>query len=169
MGIYLERIPIDNEAARIYGQIPEFSKFPPKNVLFVDEGDMATGPENKTFISLGFHSCSAILFKDRYDKKFGLFHVYPGQEPEDVIEKLTLFSDGVVCLIQGSNSTEKRRIFQELPDTLGIQRINTIPVETIVDHEKYYVFHVAYQPRENRVLVARTSHKDVVAFPAFPS
>lgn len=87
--------------------------------------------------------------------------------PNDDIAMLTPLADGSACLIQGSNSTEKRRLLRNLFDTLGIVHTDTIPVDTYAIGGKSLCFHAAYRPAANQILVARISHKDVLTFPAF--
>jgi hypothetical protein len=158
MGIYLET-----------GQNPEFSRIPPENVLTVDVGTIAIGSIHNSFRSEGFDLCSGIAIKDPFEETFGFFHVFPGQGLlDDDIETLLPLADGHLCLIQGSKSTEKRRMLRDLFTILGIEHTHTIPIDTRAMNGTSLNFHAVYRPAENQVLVARISHKDILTFPAFP-
>jgi len=168
MEIYPERSPIDYKAERIHGQISEFSRNPPENVLTVEVGSIAIGTIHNSFRSEGFDLCSGIAIKDPFEERFGFFHVFPGQGLlDDDIKTLLPLANGHLCLIQGSKSTEKRRMLRDLFTILGIEHTDTIPVETRGPNDKSLIFHTTYRPAENQVLVARTSFQDVLTFPAF--
>lgn len=168
MGICIERFPYDIEAARIHEQIPEFSRIPPNDILHVNVGRLAIGSIENRFRTEGLDRCSGIAIKDPFALIFGFIHVYTGQQlTDDEIRTLTPLADGSACLIHGSNSTEKRRIFRNLFEILGIVHTDTITVDTYTIEDKSLCFHAAYRPAANQVLVARISHKDVLTFPAF--
>lgn len=168
MGIYLETRPIDLKAAYIHEQIPEFRQIPPKETLVVREGNLVIGTIANKFRSDGFDLCSAIAIKDPFEATFGFFHAFPGQELTDEdIETLVPLQRGFACLIQGSHSTDKRRLLRNLHTILDIEHTDTIAVDTRTVNHKSLCFHTAWRPAENQVLIARISHRDVLTFPAF--
>jgi hypothetical protein len=154
--------------------IPEFNIPKPNWVLSVSEGQCRDADRAVTFVSEGFESCSGLVLHNPLSKKCGLFHIFPGQDIYGQVTSLRCLADSMGILIDGSESTPKKRILADLKTLFAIQVARVITVDTNrplpgVETETIYSnpFHIIYRPMTNEILVARISHQDVLTFPAF--
>ncbi len=179
MSIYLEA-PRDKVAARRHTRIPELQSEPAGNVLKVGKGVCLDTDIQFNLASEGFRSCAALILRSSLTKRFGLFHVYPSQEVDDEhyspqVASLRRLAGSSAILVEGSESSPKRRILRELHTLFTIDVIRTIPVDTVRpeaqrekdDKDTLFAFHVVFRPKANRILVARISHRDVLTFKGF--
>ena len=176
MGIYLEA-PRDDLAARNHAVILEIGENATAKVLKAAEGTCVDEEIGFSFASQGFTTCSALILHSSLTERFGLFHVYPGQEVDDEhqssqVVSLRRLAGASGILIEGSASTPKKRILADLHRWYAVDVVRTITVDTIpanpIDNlDKFTPFHVVFRPASNEILVARISHRDILRYKAF--
>jgi hypothetical protein len=154
--------------------IPELALPKPKGVLSVEEGRCVDGNERHIFESELFTECSGLVLHNPLSKRYGLFHIFPGQEIYPEIESLRRLTGSTGILIEGSESTPKKRILNELNTLFAINISRAISIDTIrqpseseTEGRQSDPFNVIYRPMANKILVARISHQDVLVFQGF--
>ncbi len=155
--------------------IPEFALSKPYGVQSVEEGRCSDADENHSFESRFFTECSGLVLHNPLSKRYGLFHIFPGQEIYTEVESLRRLAGSNGILIEGSESTPKKRILRELNTLFAITVSRVIPVDTMPqlrateEKQEPEPFNVVFRPMTDTILVARISHMDVLTFQAFKS
>src|SRR3990167_3496360 len=167
MTIYTEA-PLNMFAARIHRSLPEIENPNLAGLLVVPEGGVVSGNRKNVFISFGFSECTGIILENDDRTKFGLIHLYPGEEIEKLdLPALDTLKGASARLIEGSNSTGKTRQLYRLRDIYEFNYTKTLEVDTCKGERRDGMFHLSYRPCCNEVIVARISHKDFQTFKAF--
>jgi hypothetical protein len=156
----------DNDSPQNYPDVPEFIGGPHR--LYVHQGSFKTTETGQTLASEGFAACSGIIIKGKKGLMHALFHVLPWQDLyENDYKRLEGLAGGELILIEGSGSTSKIWVINDLNKHLGISHVDTLPLDTISPRGGNGHFHVAFKPMVNTLLVARNSHKDLQTFTVF--
>jgi hypothetical protein len=140
----------------------------PKNHRYVRQGTFAFGDRSVNYASDGFSACSGLVMRSVDQSTFGLFHVLPHQGFEfNEPDQLKAFRRGEVILIEGTRSSKKSLMLADMEETLGVNLVDTLSLDTERPGIGNMHFQVGYRPSENRILVARNSHKDLSVYTAF--
>ena len=167
MTIYTEA-PLNMSAARIHRNLPEIQNPNLPGLLEVSEGSVVSGDRKNVFVSFGLSVCSGLILESDDRTKFGLIHLYPGEEIEKLDSPaLNTLKEANARLIEGSNSTDKKRLLQRLRDIYDFNYTKTLEVNTRKGEQRNRMFHLIYRPYCNEVVIARISHKDIQTFKAF--
>lgn len=166
MGICIDR-PKDLKAAKIHSRIPELSLNRPLRTIIVNEGQLAISSKSNRYVTMGISECTVVLFQNETENVFGLFHIYPGQElTQDQEAAVKTFRNGNAIIVEGSQSTSKKRIInQTLIDNSIVAKVRC--VNTVDTSGSSEPFHLVFRPLQNELITARISHRDTQIFPAF--
>jgi hypothetical protein len=144
-----------------------------RNAVCVRTGKLRTGDHLKPFLSWGFYGCSGYLFKAPHENLFGFLHALPWQKITAELENdLIKFQGGTAIGIKGTLSAPKPMLWSFLQE-LNIYTLKTLEIETCPvtkerrTHEDEYAFDLAYEPRDDAIVVARELYQDKLYFPGF--
>ena len=168
----LQTIPYNYAKHNDYPNVPEFV-FPRfRKLRWAKPGELTWGDNSCVFASQNFATCSAFLIRSRNGLSFGLLHASPTQHLAEnsfgqTLEDFRVFEGGQVLLVEGSTSAQKPWLLDEFSNELGLSHAGTIPVDTMSPDRTTALFHIAFRPQTNHILVVRDALKDLQIYSGF--